>query len=584
MRDIDTKTLRLHQRGARGSGTELREVAQCTDRAARECVGSAQVRDLFSCLRHAAAGGAAHRRLFGGTGARLAARLELDTLGHCSPNNAMTEREQLPVRRPIVVWFRDDQRLTDNPALSYAASSGHPVACVYVYDPKPQNGRPLGAAARWWLHESLRELHAGLASLGAGLVLLTGAQSEVIEAFASTVNAIEVCWNQRYAAAQRHTDASIKSALEAQGISVRTFNGHLLREPWKVLTRKGEPFEVFGAYWRSARDAFSPAPPEPAPDALQAYPLREHDDTFAVDLADLRLQPDAPDWAAGLRATWTCGENAGQRQLHHFLHDLFDGYATKRDALAQGGTSRLSPYLRFGNLSARQVWYAALTAAQTESIPSEHLRAFQDELGWREFSYYLLYHCAPLHEVNFRRQFDKMPWRVDRQALGAWQRGQTGYPLVDAGMRELWHTGWMHNRARMVVASFLVKHLLIDWREGESWFWDTLVDADEANNPASWQWVAGSGADAAPYFRIFNPVLQGQKFDPHGDYVRRWVPELERLSDQAIHAPWLAPSRELEAASIQLGKHYPLPLVSHPEARMRALDAFGTSRGTIASN
>lgn len=487
--------------------------------------------------------------------------------------------EQPNSRRPIIVWFRDDQRLTDNPALSCAAASGHPVVCVYIYDPKPQNGRPLGAAARWWLHESLRELDAGLRALGASLVLLTGGEQEVIEAFASAIDAIEVCWNRRYSVAQRHTDASIKSALQAQGISVTTFNGHLLREPWKVVTRKGEPFQVFGAYWRAARDAFSPAPPQCAPEGLQAYALPEHSRSFAVDLADLRLQPHAPDWAIGLRETWACGEHAAQRQLHHFVSHLLNGYATNRDALAQSGTSRLSPYLRFGNVSARQVWYAALTAAQTESISGDDLRAFQDELGWREFSYYLLYHCAPLHEVNFRRQFDSMPWRTDESALRAWQRGQTGYPLVDAGMRELWRTGWMHNRARMVVASFLVKHLLIDWREGEAWFWDTLVDADEANNPASWQWVAGSGADAAPYFRIFNPVLQGQKFDPRGGYVRRWVPELGRLADKAIHSPWLAPSFELEAASIRLGKDYPMPLVSHPEARIRALDAFATLRG-----
>ena len=245
-------------------------------------------------------------------------------------------------------------------------------------------------------------------------------------------------------------------------------------------------------------------------------------------------------------------------------------------------TSRLSPYLRFGNLSVRQVWYAALSAARAS--PAANPRAapmvdasldkFLDELGWREFSYYLLYHFAQLHQVNFRRQFDAMPWRADPEALRAWQRGETGYPLVDAGMRELWHTGFMHNRVRMVVASFLVKHLLIDWREGEAWFWDTLVDADEASNPASWQWVAGSGADAAPYFRIFNPVLQGQKFDPQGDYVRRWVPDLARLPGASIHAPWLVQPAQLAAVSVRLGRDYPLPVVSHQHARMRARAAM----------
>ena len=494
----------------------------------------------------------------------------------------MTERRQPQLRRPIIVWFRDDQRLADNPALSHAVSSGCPVVCVYVYDAEPRHGRSLGAAARWWLHESLRELDRALRSLGGSLVLLSGAERETIEAFASAVEAVEVCWNRRYSAAQRQTDASIKSALEAKGVLVSTFNGHLLREPWKVTTREGQPFQVFGAYWRAARLGFSPEPPQPAPDGLPFYSLPERARTLAVDLIDLKLQPHAPDWAAGLRETWTCGENGAQQQLQHFLAHVLDGYAASRDAPAHDGTSKLSPYLRFGNISVRQIWYAALATAQSESIPGEHLRRFQDELGWREFSYHLLFHFPPLHEVNFRRQFDAMPWRHDAQALRAWQRGKTGYPVVDAGMRELWRTGWMHNRARMVVASFLIKHLLIDWREGESWCWDTLVDADEANNPAGWQWVAGSGADAAPYFRIFNPVLQGQKFDPRGEYVRRWVPELSRLPDISIHAPWLAAPAQIEAASVRLGETYPFPVVDHPQARMRALAAFDALRGGAA--
>ncbi|WP_019936596.1 deoxyribodipyrimidine photo-lyase [Bordetella sp. FB-8] len=487
---------------------------------------------------------------------------------------------------PVVVWFRDDQRLTDHPALEHAVATGLPVVCVYVHDPQPRGTRLPGAAVRWWLHESLRELDAVLTAMGGELVLLRGSEREVIEAFATNIGAAAVCWNRRYSPAQRETDAAIKSALKARGIAVSTFNGHLLREPWTVMTREEQPFQVFGAYWRAARREYAPAPPRPAPERIDFFAVPQGAASSMTDLPSLALQPRAPDWAGGLRETWQCGEAAGLRQLQAFLADTLAGYADKRDIPALRATSRLSPYLRFGNLSVRQVWYAALSAASAGggkldagAIAGADLDKFLDEIGWREFSYYLLYHFAALHQVNFRRQFDAMPWRDDPQALGAWQRGHTGYPLVDAGMRELWHTGWMHNRVRMVAASFLVKHLLIDWRVGEAWFWDTLVDADEASNPASWQWVAGSGADAAPYFRIFNPVLQSQKFDPRGDYLRRWVPEIARLPDASIHAPWLAQPAQLAAASMQPGRDYPLPVVSHRDARARALAAMEGLRG-----
>ncbi|MGN6579461.1 MAG: cryptochrome/photolyase family protein [Bordetella sp.] len=491
---------------------------------------------------------------------------------------------------PVVVWFRDDQRLTDNPALEHAVGTGHPLVCVYVHDPQPRTTRPPGAAVRWWLHESLRELDAALTAMGGGLVLLQGPEQQAIEAFAASIGAAAVCWNRRYSPAQRETDAAIKAALKDRGIAVPTFNGHLLREPWTVATREGQPFQVFGAYWRAARRDYSPEPPRPAPEHIDFFPLPDAARALATDLPALALQPRTPDWAGGLRASWQCGEQAGLRRLQAFLSQTLAGYAGGRDMPAQRATSRLSPYLRFGNLSVRQVWYAALSAAQAgrgdpsaARIAGADLDKFLDELGWREFSYYLLYHFAPLHQVNFKRQFDAMPWRADPQALDAWRRGRTGYPLVDAGMRELWHTGWMHNRVRMAAASFLIKHLLIDWRVGEAWFWDTLVDADEASNPASWQWVAGSGADAAPYFRIFNPVLQGQKFDPQGDYVRRWVPELARLPDAAIHAPWLARPAQLAAASFQPGNDYPLPVVDHQDARARALAAMDGLRGRAAA-
>jgi deoxyribodipyrimidine photo-lyase len=498
------------------------------------------------------------------------------------------------LRPPVIVWFRDDQRLADNPALEHAVATGHPVVCVYVHDPQPRETRLPGAAVRWWLHESLRELNVTLAAMGGGLTVLRGPEQQVVEAFAVGISAIKVCWNRRYSAAQRETDAAIKSALKERGIAVSTFNGHLLREPWTVATRDARPFQVFSAYWRAARREYLPEPPRPAPGRIDFFAVPEDATACVADLSALALQPSAPDWAGGLRDTWQCGEAAGQRQLQAFLGDALGGYAIGRDIPAMHATSRLSPYLRFGNLSVRQVWYAALSSAAhadhaahaahvTNASPGNpraapmagaNLEKFLDELGWREFSYYLLYHFAPLHQVNFRRQFDAMPWRDDPEALRAWQRGETGYPLVDAGMRELWHTGWMHNRVRMVAASFLVKHLLIDWRHGEAWFWDTLVDADEANNPASWQWVAGSGADAAPYFRIFNPVLQGEKFDPQGDYVRRWVPELAGMPGVSIHAPWHAQPAQLAAASVRLGHDYPWPVVSHQHARTRALEAM----------
>ncbi|HDR8920073.1 TPA: deoxyribodipyrimidine photo-lyase [Burkholderia vietnamiensis] len=493
-------------------------------------------------------------------------------------------RSDLPHEaRPVVVWFRDDQRLADNPALTHALDTGHPVVCVYVHDAAPKHGRAMGGAQRWWLHESLSKLDGALAAHSGSLILLRGNEHEAITGFASAIGAAMVVWNRRYAKAQTGTDASIKRDLIDRGIAVSTFNGHLLREPWTVTTREGLPFQVFSAYWRAARrDDFFPPVPLPAPSHIRFFPVPAHATPHVCTLRELELQPSAPDWAGGLRETWQCGEQAASDQLEAFLENSLSDYPTLRDFPAARATSRLSPYLRFGNISVRQVWYATLSAA--DAMRSAHtvrgidskdgpLNKFLSEIGWREFSYHLLYHFAPLHQVNFRRQFDSMPWRDDAKSLRKWQTGRTGYPLVDAGMRELWHTGWMHNRVRMVAASFLSKHLLIDWRQGEAWFWDTLVDADEASNPASWQWVSGSGADAAPYFRIFNPVLQAQKFDPHGDYTRRWVPELAQLSADTVHAPWAASREQLQRASVTLGRSYPMPIVDHQCARARALES-----------
>jgi deoxyribodipyrimidine photo-lyase len=449
------------------------------------------------------------------------------------------------------------------------------LICVYIHDPDAAGERPPGGAARWWLHASLQALDAALAAQGGTLLILQGDARAALPALVTETGAQAVHWNRRYGLAQRETDGAIKSDLRARSVEVESHNGLLLNEPWTVLNQSGQPFKVFTAYWRACRPK-DPPPPLPEPERLIFQRLPAALVRRAGNLDALGLAPRAPDWSAGLRAAWPAGEAAALARLATFLADGLDHYADERDEPALSATSRLSPYLAVGAISPRQVWTALRAAvhAQPSARRSAAAEKFTSELGWREFSHYQRFHFADLAARNLRPAFDAMPWRTDPAGLRAWQRGLTGYPLVDAGMRELWHTGWMHNRVRMVVASFAAKHLLLDWREGERWFWDTLVDADPASNPANWQWVAGCGLDAAPYFRIFNPVLQGQKFDPHGTYVRQWVPELARLPDKLIHQPWKASPRELEAAGVRLGNDYPSPIVEHELARQRALEAF----------
>ena len=468
---------------------------------------------------------------------------------------------------PVIVWFRDDLRLSDNPALCAAAQSGRPIVCIFIHDEESEGLRPLGGAARWWLHGSLLELDASLKTRGGGLSIYAGAAAKIFPRLVKGCNAGAVFWNRRYGEAERKVDEAVKIELNAQQIEARSFNGHLLYEPWSIKTKAGAPFRVFSAFWRAAHGAGEPEPPLPVPSGLRFFKEPAKGGPWQVALADLALEPSAPDWAGGLRAAWQSGEAGAQTQLEHFVDEPLTDYAGDRDYPDRPSTSRLSPYLRFGNISPRQAWHAANAAAHAGGHGiGRNLEKFQSELGWREFSYHLLYHNPDMVTRNLQPKFDGMPWRGDANALKAWQQGRTGYPIVDAGMRELWNTGWMHNRVRMVVASFLVKHLLIDWRQGEAWFWDTLVDADPANNPASWQWVAGSGADAAPYFRVFNPVLQGEKFDSEGKYVRRWVPELADVPPSVVHRPW-------EAALDIAG--YPARIVEHGAARRRALEAYG---------
>jgi deoxyribodipyrimidine photo-lyase len=478
----------------------------------------------------------------------------------------------------VIVWFRTDLRIADNPALAHAAAAGMPVLAVYIHDETAPDVRPLGGAARWWLAGSLESLAAGLSRIGGRLDIHRGDSHAVLSALAAATGATSIVWNRRYGAAEQAQDAAIKAALKARGIQAHSFNGHLLNEPWEIASKAGQPMKVFTPYWRAARERGEPPVPAPAPTRIVACDPPSTGVDTQVSIDTLGLRPTRPDWAKEMATVWTPGEPAARKALGHFLDTAAKGYGDNRNRPDKASTSRLSPHLRFGEISPRQVWHGAQAALESGQTPAKDydVGKFLTEIGWREFSYHLLHQFPRLAAANFQPKFDAFPWRTDDAALRAWQRGQTGYPIVDAGMRQLWRTGWMHNRVRMIVGSFLVKHLLIDWRQGEDWFWDTLVDADPASNAASWQWVAGSGADAAPYFRVFAPVLQGEKFDPNGDYVRTYVPELAKLPKQIIHKPWTAAHPELARAGITLGREYPHPIVVHEDARKRALAAFKT--------
>lgn len=461
-----------------------------------------------------------------------------------------------------IVWFRQDLRLADNPALAHAASKGA-VVPVYILDESAE-ARAIGGASRWWLHHSLEALAK---SLG-GLVILRGNPRDLLPELARETQAQGVYWNRCYESYAIARDTQIKGRLTRDGIDVASFNGGLLFEPWTVQTKDGGPYKVYSPFWRACLQLPLEAP-QPAPRVEFAKT-----DGLGVALEDLGLLPVKPNWAKDFAREWTPGEDGARNRLDAFLDDGIDGYAELRNRPDLPHTSRLSPHLHFGEISPRQIWAAATARAEADKAARKDTEKFLAELGWREYSYHLLYHFPELPERNWRRAFDAYPWTTDTKHLAAWQRGKTGYPIVDAGMRELWATGYMHNRVRMIVASFLIMHLRIDWRRGEAWFWDTLVDADLANNAASWQWVACSGADAAPYFRIFNPMQQGRKFDPDGAYVRRWCPELARLPDAHLHAPFEASQDALREAGVALGVDYPKPIVDHTEARKAALAGY----------
>lgn len=475
----------------------------------------------------------------------------------------------------VIVWFRDDCRLADNPALTAALTSGAPtdensahIIPVYIDDPAEETG----GAVRWWRHHSLAALDQSLRERGSRLHLAQGQPLAVLRALILATGARAVFWNRRLTPQGIATDQHIKEALRQQGIAVHSFNGNYLHEPWTIKNGQNEPFKVFTPYWKAVVRAGLDQPPLPAPAHLPAVP----DTIDSRPLSTLQLLPTLP-WDQGF-TEWQPGEAGAWARLSKFL-DQIDQYASGRDRLDASGVSKLSAHLRFGEISPRQILHH-ITQQHGDLFANPGTEHFVRELGWREFGAYLLYHFPTTVDQPLNPRFNAMPWREAPAELTAWQRGQTGVPVIDAAMRCLWHTGWMHNRARMIVASFLTKNLLIDWRLGADWFMDTLVDADLASNTAGWQWTAGSGADAAPYFRVFNPILQAEKFDHDGAFIRRWLPELARLPTPALFAPWQTDAHSLLRAGVILGQHYPHPMVDLPTTRERALAAFEKIKNT----
>jgi deoxyribodipyrimidine photo-lyase len=466
-----------------------------------------------------------------------------------------------------IVWFRRDLRLTDNPALAEALAAADVVIPVYIHAPKEEGAWSPGAASRWWLHRSLLSLQRDLAARGSRLIVRAGPSLDALASLAKESGATSVHWNRLYEPAVMARDKRVLQGLEVRGLQVTSSSAHLLFEPGSVRTASGDPYRVFTPFWKNClRSIDQLGPPLSAPRRLPA--VRE--DLTSVEIESLGLNPRHP-WDAGLAQAWQPGEAGAGAALGSFCDEAIDSYSEGRNRPDRTGTSRLSPFLHFGELSVRQALASARVPGRGDSPGSE---SFVRELGWREFAHHLLFHFPHTPDASLDPRFDHLDWRSVAAELRAWQQGQTGYPIVDAGMRELWHTGWMHNRVRMIVASLLTKNLFVHWRAGAEWFWETLVDADLANNTLGWQWTAGCGADAAPYYRIFNPVLQAEKFDPERRYIRRWIPELAALPDKWVHCPWSAPGPVLEAAGVTLGTTYPVPIVDPRGSRDEALKRF----------
>jgi len=472
--------------------------------------------------------------------------------------------------KPVVVWFRQDLRLSDQRALAAAVATGAPVIPLYILDDiSPQSWR-MGGASRWWLDKSLSALGKSLEELGGRLILRSGEAVSVLTSIAHETSTAGVYTQAAYEPWASAVETRAHAALGLHGVALKRYPGAVLKRTESLRTKAGEPYKVYSPFWRALVASGPPAEPLPAPAKLSApatWPKSEA-------LSSWGLHPTKPDWSRGMAEVWTPGEAGAHQRLDTFLQSGIGDYHDDRNRPDRPGTSRLSPHLHFGEISPAQCWHAAVMRGDDGG--GLGLETFLKELAWRDFAVHLLVHWPSLPEAPFKPAFARFPWASDAAALKAWQLGRTGYPIVDAGMRELWHTGYMHNRVRMIVASFLIKDLLIPWQSGQAWFWDTLLDADLASNAASWQWVAGCGADAAPYFRIFNPVTQGAKFDPEGSYVRRWVPELSKLPAATIHAPWQASALELKVAGVTLGVTYPHPIVDHAAARERALAALAS--------
>jgi deoxyribodipyrimidine photo-lyase len=469
-----------------------------------------------------------------------------------------------------LVWFRRDLRVQDNPALAAAATTGKPVIALFIYAPEEEAPWSPGGASAWWLHHALASLADELATHGIPLVIRRGKSLDVLQTLAEKHQVGSIFWNRCYEPALIERDTSIKQSLKRQGLHVQSFNASLLFEPGQINNQSGQPFRVFTPFWKHLRSLPAESPVPVARDRL-TQPLSSPE---SLPLDSLGLLPAIP-WDKDFYRHWSPDRKGAETALRSFVFERLESYKKCRDLPGVDGTSMLSPYLHWGQLGPREVWRAV---QQTGHADDAGGFTFLSEVAWREFGYHLMYHFPETPEKPLNKSYSQFPWEPDQAYLEAWQSGLTGYPIVDAGMRQLWKIGWMHNRVRMIAASFLVKHLLQPWQAGAAWFWDTLVDADLASNTMGWQWTAGCGADAAPYFRIFNPILQGQKFDPDGAYVGTWVPELRKLPARYIHQPWEAPGDTLKKAGIRLGENYPAPVIAHAAGRERALAALSANK------
>lgn len=468
----------------------------------------------------------------------------------------------------IIVWFENDLRVSDNPALYYAAKNGK-VVPLYIYT-KDKERKSLGGAKKWWLYKALLSLSKQLERFGLKLIIRKADNSFlVLESLIKKVGAEAVYWNKRFDPNLERRDESVRMQLISLGVKVECFDDFLLHDPRNFLMDNGKPFAIFTPFWRKFEREVVVSKPLPVPESLLGVKVA----VASERLDDLGLLPKV-NWYTDMDKFWDVSEEGAQNRIDWFLCNAVESYEEDRDRPDVDGTSLMSPYLSVGLISPRQIWYKVVDGGELGTF-TKGKKSFLRQLVWREFSYHVLYHNPDMVSKNLKRKFDMFPWRWDRtDDYFRWTKGLTGIPIIDAGMRQLWKIGWMHNRVRMIVASWLTKNLLIHWKLGEEWFWDTLVDADVANNVQGWQWVAGCGADAVPYFRIFNPVLQSKKFDPNGEYIKKWVPELEKLPVEYIHEPWNTPKHILKKVGLELGKDYPLPMASINETRQKALEAF----------